>query len=114
MVADVSPEGWREPVDMRYANTDTLTYRRLELTLAHSSDAELPDERFTLATISPSHVIKLDTLRMAAGLRIQNNGMQQTQATPLLVRLTESGEWRFVITPLQNTVGVWSVGIDFK
>lgn len=114
LAADVRPEGWRESVELRYVNTDTLTVRELQLTFRHSSAHESPGGRYILRTASPSGAVTRDTLRVRVFLKAQGNKLEEAWTPPTNVRFTETGEYVFTVTPMQNTVGVWSVGMDIS
>jgi hypothetical protein len=114
VAADVSPKGWSEPVEMRYVNNDTLGVKQLQLTLRHSANIQSSTGRHVIVTISPSGIATRDTLTINMLLNTRQNSLMEAHATGRRIWMTEPGEWRFVVTPLQNTVGVWSIGLDIK
>ncbi len=114
IVADVSPAGWSEPVEMQYSNTDTLTLKQLQLTLRHGETTGQATGRYVVETISPSGAAVRDTLTISILPDTQRNRLGGAWATIRGVRFAETGDYRFVIHPLRNTSGVWSVGIDLK
>ena len=114
IVADVSPAGWSEPVEMQYSNTDTLTLKQLQLTLRHGETTGQATGRYVVETISPSGAAVRDTLTISILPDTQRNRLGEAWATIRGVRFAETGDYRFVVHPLRNTSGVWSVGIDLK
>ena len=114
IAADVSPEGWNEPVELRHLNTDTLTIKQLHLTLRHSATIPASDGRYVVEALSPSGTGRRDTLTVTLSPDTQRKKLGEAAATPVNLRLSEAGQWRFVVTPMQNTTGVWSVGIELK
>lgn len=98
---------------MRYGNDDTVSVRQLRLSLRHSAAATRTEGRYVLRSVSPRGSFTADTLAVsiAPDARTGNKLSETVAERPLAARLAEPGEWRFTITPLQNTRGVWSVAI---
>lgn len=113
IAADVSPEGWREPVELQYSNADTLTLKKIRLTLRHSATREMSGGRFLLETASPSGAVTRDTLWVRVLLKAQGNKLEEAWAPPMEVRFPEAGGYVFTVTPMAEMRGVWSVGIEF-
>jgi hypothetical protein len=115
--ADVSPAGWNAPATMRYDNTDTLAVKSLILTLRHDSSAPSSTGRYVVETASPSGASWRDTLTV--GITLDPGRNRPGEACPadgrvIRRRFDEPGLWHLTVAPLQNTVGVWSVGLDIK
>ena len=114
VAADVSPEGWAEPVEMVYRNSDTLSVRKLHLALQYSATLEERAGRYAVEIVSPKGAQVRDTLTINLLPAMQGNDLKETAAHLFSARLAESGDYRLIVKPLQNVVGVWSVGIDFE
>ncbi len=115
VAADVPPAGWNEPVTLLYSNTDTLTLKDVSLTLRHSVEVSPSEGDFLVETVSPSKAGSYSTIRMKLDSPVSGNNLYET-SVPLRggVRLSETGDYVFTVTPLQDMRGVWSVAIDFK
>jgi hypothetical protein len=115
VAVDVPPSGWSEPVEMRYANHDTLTIRSLTVALRHATTITSSAGRYVMVSVSPSGAARRDTLAIPIVFDPRRNKTGEAVAErPLRRRLDESGEWLFVVTPMQRTEGVWSVGLEIK
>ncbi len=114
IAADVSPEGWSEPVEMRYSNTDTLARKELGLALLHASVLAETGGRFVVEITSPTRNVTRDTLTVRILPVAGGNELMETRATPLEVCFSEEGDYLLTVTPLKRVYGVWSVGIDFN
>ena len=123
VVADVSPRGWNSPAEMTLANTDTVSTRGTSLYLRH--DQRTLDGRYAVEFVAPSgRVASLDTVEV----KTARNGGRYVRVQPDIpvsiewtltgfgrgVRLAEQGRYAIRITPLQNTVGVWNVGLEMN
>jgi hypothetical protein len=114
LAADVPANGWNTPAEMRYTSSGSLRTRLLELALRYSATATSSGGRFVFETIAPSGFRTRDTLAIPMSLDIQQNKLREALTPATRIRLGEEGEWRFVVTPLQNTTGVWSIALDIK
>jgi hypothetical protein len=120
VAADVSPKGWDTPVEMVYSNRDTLSERMAVLFLRH--DQRTHGGKYAVEFRAPSGNIALcDTVSVGT----PNTHDVSISIPPTIsfsvkwpyrrrLRLTEEGDYRLTVTPLQNVRGVWSVGIDFN
>ena len=113
-VADVSPEGWREPVEIDLKNTDTISVRELRLVLRHSATIGIVEGRYAVERLSPWGDISRDTLAIGIQPDTQRNRTGEAYSSPERVRLTEPGSYRFTVTPLREMHGIWSVGIELE
>ncbi len=115
VAADVSPAGWSEPVTLLYSNTDTLTLKDVSLTLRHSVEVSPLESGFLIETVSPSKAGSYSNLRMKFSSPVSGNNLYETSVSLRTGMLfSESGDYVFTVTPMQEVSGVWSIAIDFK
>lgn len=114
MVADVSPEGWKEPVEMRYHNTDTLAVKELSLAIRHGAEAGDIDGRYIVETLSPWGKLSCDTLTINIVSDYERKKTGEASSAPAHITFSETGEYRFTVTPMQSYSGIWSVGIEVR
>jgi hypothetical protein len=114
VIADVSPKGWSEPIELQYFHADSLSQKQIDLILRHDRVLEKSTGRYALEVISPSGSKVRSTLTIDILPDTQRNRLAEVRATAGGIGLSGSGDYRFVISPLQNTTDVWSVGIELK
>lgn len=116
VAADVSPEGWSEPVVLRHFNSDTLSAANLTLSLRHSAAVLPAAGSFIIERLSPWGEIRIDTMMVDIPPIVSNTGRlhETTVAAGIQVPFAEAGEWRFTVTPLQTMQGIWSVAIEIN
>ncbi len=114
VVADVSPEGWRAPVELRYLNDDSLAARRFRLALRHSAEADSVTGRYLVEAISPSGIPARDTLTVSILFDAQRNRLGEARSSASEIEIAGAGEWLFAVTPLRPVPGVWSIGLEFE
>jgi hypothetical protein len=112
LAVDVSPEGWSSPVQMRYSNRDTLAAKELHLALRHAPVLEETSGEFAVRIASPLGNIACDTLAVSRLPLAGGNELGESQAAPQQVHFSELGDYLLTVTPLQETTGVWSVGVE--
>jgi hypothetical protein len=118
IAGDVSPERWDAPAMMRYENTDTLTVRRLTLSIRHAAEISPSEGIYVVGATSPSGIQARDTLHVRfskpAEITPVNTLRETLTPFPGTTRMDESGEWTFSVTPLQPTRGVWGIALVIK
>jgi hypothetical protein len=120
VVTDVSPKGWNTPAEMVYSNRDTLSERMAVLFLRH--DQRTHEGKYAVEFRAPSgNIAFCDTVSVGT----PNTHNVSISIPPTIsfsvkwpyrrrLRLTEEGDYRLTVTPLQNVRGIWSVGIVFN
>lgn len=114
--ADVTPGGWEKPAEIRIENADSVTLRDADLFLRY-------DERFTedtltvrIATVAPDSLRFEESFLLAIARRDGPAALTRECSIPYRsrIRLTRTGEYRFIVTPLRPVRGVEAVGIRFS
>jgi hypothetical protein len=113
-VVDVSPKGWNEPVELQYFNTDTLAQKQIDLILRHDRVLEKSNGRYAVEIMSPYGDVLCDTLSINILPNAQRNRLGETNSLVKGIEFTKTGDYHFTVSPLQNTTGIWSVGIELK
>jgi hypothetical protein len=113
VVADVNPTGWGYPVPVVYANSDTLALKELALVVRYDEAASAGE--VVVEARSPAGATARDTIWLALTPDKTSNNIREARL-PFRRKavLGDGGEYLFIITPLAEMRGVWSVGIDFK
>lgn len=114
VAADVSPQGWSAPVEMRFTNADTLRVRRIVFALRYTPPVEPIERRVAVEIFSPTAMIGCDTLTFRLEPNTSQRRMQECTVQTVFVRLNEQGGWRLVATPLHSLSGVWSVAATIQ
>jgi hypothetical protein len=113
VVTDVNPAGWDTPAKIVYINTDTLATREAALLVRYDNDARAG--KVIIEAHSPAGAAACDTVAVTPTPNDASNNLQEARLPFRAgVVLGQAGEYLFIITPLAEMRGVWSVGIDFE
>ena len=116
-MGDVSLEGWNEPVNITYDNSDTSTLLDMDVTLHVNRRFEASSIALEITTLTPDSLRYSESVTLPVRMRWTSNRAKTTDiALPYRrdVHFAHEGEYYISLRPLQNVVGVEAAGITFQ
>ncbi len=113
LAGDVDPNGWNETITWIFPYTsDKPTRIDLSFAVRYGSDATPAKNVYVMEVFFPSgeHFNCPIELELTP---VTDNNLHEARTVFLTgVTMAETGDYRFSVTPLQPTRGVWSVALD--
>ena len=116
-MGDVSLEGWNEPVNITYDNSDTSTLLDMDVTLHVNRRFDASSIALEITTLTPDSLRYSESVTLPVRMRWTSNRAKTTDiALPYRrdVHFAHEGEYHISLRPLQNIVGVEAAGITFQ
>ena len=113
--ADINPLSWTqdESVSVSFVNEDTVSLRNISIITRYIKNNNASDLMFVLSTVTPTGIVWSDTITMSRDLgeHISSDMWENEMIYRKNVIFGERGLYRVHFKPLENTNGVYAMGI---
>ncbi len=116
-MGDVSLEGWVEPVNITYENSDTSSLLDMDVTLHVNRRFDASSIALEITTLTPDSLHYSESVTLPVRVHWASNRAKTTDIEiPYRrnVQFTHKGEYYISLSPLQDVAGIEAAGITFQ